>query len=90
MVRYYIIFDGRVQGVGFRFFSSYIARKYTLSGWVRNMDNGMVDMEIQGDATNIDNFIVEVKKGNIFIRIDDISIRKIRPIEGEHDFETKY
>ena len=90
MVRYYMIFDGRVQGVGFRFFASYTAKKYHLSGWVRNMDNGMVEAEIQGDDNNINKFIGEVKKGNMFIRVDDISVRKIHLIEGEHDFNTKY
>ena len=49
MIRYYIIVDGRVQGVGFRFFCTMTARKYDLTGWVRNMENGMVEMEVQGD-----------------------------------------
>ena len=47
MVRYYIIVEGRVQGVGFRFFCTMNARTTDLTGWVRNMDNGMVEMEVQ-------------------------------------------
>ena len=46
MKRYYIIVEGRVQGVGFRYFVQSIAAGYGLTGWVRNLDNGMVDMEV--------------------------------------------
>ena len=52
MVRYYIIVDGRVQGVGFRFFCTMNARILDLTGWVRNMDNGMVEMEVQGEENS--------------------------------------
>ena len=44
MIRYYIVVKGRVQGVGFRFFTINIASKYNLTGSVRNMDNGMVEI----------------------------------------------
>lgn len=37
MIRYYIVVKGRVQGVGFRFFTINIASKYNLTGSVRNM-----------------------------------------------------
>ena len=77
MIRYYIVVKGRVQGVGFRFFTINIASKYNLTGSVRNMDNGMVEIEVQGEKNTIDNFISEIKKGNYFIRVDDISIKAI-------------
>ena len=64
MIRYYIVVKGRVQGVGFRFFTINIASKYNLTGSVRNMDNGMVEIEVQGEKNTIDNFISEIKKGN--------------------------
>lgn len=37
MIRYYIVVNGRVQGVGFRFFCQITARNIDLTGWVRNM-----------------------------------------------------
>ena len=67
MIRYYIIVDGRVQGVGFRFFCTMNARTLDLTGWVRNMDNGMVEMEVQGEESSIEKFIRNIKKGNKFI-----------------------
>ncbi|WP_442878278.1 acylphosphatase, partial [Anaerorhabdus sp.] len=48
MKRYYIIIEGQVQGVGFRSYTQLNAIKYNCTGWVRNMDNGMVEIQIQG------------------------------------------
>ncbi|MBR5048268.1 MAG: acylphosphatase, partial [Erysipelotrichaceae bacterium] len=43
MKRYYVIFEGQVQGVGFRWVISRLASLYNLTGWVRNRDDGRVD-----------------------------------------------
>ena len=44
-VRKHFYFSGWVQGVGFRFKATYLARKYGLTGWVRNLFDGRVEME---------------------------------------------
>lgn len=90
MIRYYIVVRGRVQGVGFRFFTINLASKYKLTGSVRNMDNGMVEIEVQGEKNTIDSFISEIKKGNYFIRVDDISIKAIDLKPKEKSFQLKY
>lgn len=90
MVRYYIIVDGRVQGVGFRFFCTMNARTLDLTGWVRNMDNGMVEMEVQGEESSIEKFIRNIKKGNRFIRVDELSQKKIKLITEERTFTERY
>lgn len=90
MVRYYIIVDGRVQGVGFRFFCTMNARTLDLTGWVRNMDNGMVEMEVQGEESSIEKFIRNIKKGNRFIRVDELSQKKIKLITEERAFTERY
>lgn len=48
MVRKHIIFSGRVQGVGFRYTACYLARSLGLTGWVKNLWDGDVEMEVQG------------------------------------------
>lgn len=48
--RFYLRFTGRVQGVGFRWTNRGTAEELGLTGWVRNLDDGSVDMEIQGPA----------------------------------------
>ena len=46
----HIIFAGRVQGVGFRFTAHNVARRYDVSGYVRNRPDGTVEMFAQGPA----------------------------------------
>ena len=54
MVRFYLRFTGRVQGVGFRFFAAMNAEKCHLSGWVKNMLDGSVTAEVQGTRLQIE------------------------------------
>ena len=42
------VFSGQVQGVGFRYRAYIIAREIGLTGWVMNLDDGRVEMEVQG------------------------------------------
>lgn len=90
MVRYFLVVTGRVQGVGFRYFAQCNAAKYSLTGLARNMDNGMVEMEIQGSEENIQKFISVIKRGNTFIRVDDFSMKQIDIIDGDRKFKITY
>ncbi|MGL4771961.1 MAG: acylphosphatase [Clostridium sp.] len=90
MSRYLIIVEGRVQGVGFRYFATAAANKYKLTGTVRNMDNGMVEINIQGEEEVINKFIADIKQGNRFVRVDELSSKKIPLIENEKGFKIKY
>ena len=53
MVRKHIFFSGDVQGVGFRYRSFYIAQSLGLTGWVENLWDGRVEMEVQGSEASI-------------------------------------
>ena len=53
-VRKHIFFSGQVQGVGFRYRAVHLARPLGLTGWVRNLRDGRVEMEVQGDALAIE------------------------------------
>ena len=54
VVRYHIVFSGRVQKVGFRIQVEAMALRLQLTGWVRNLDNGDVEMEVQGMENKTD------------------------------------
>lgn len=91
MIRYLIIFEGIVQGVGFRYTAYSIANKYNLTGVVRNLDNGNVEIQIQGNEDNINAFLKDILKNDYrFIKIFDYSIKKIPLIEEEYDFRVEY
>ena len=83
-VRKHIIFYGRVQGVGFRYYSVYKSRQLGLTGWVRNLYDGSVEMEVQGEKQVIDQLIVFLQNQR-FIMIEDMDIQKI-PVVDDHGF----
>lgn len=90
MKRYYIVFTGRVQGVGFRYTAQMKATEYDLTGWVRNLDNGDVDMEVQGAPDAIHSLLRDLRLGERWIRIDDYSQKEIPLLRDEGQFTTKY
>lgn len=87
MVRKYIIFYGRVQGVGFRFYAVNMASHLGLTGWVCNLYDGTVEMEVQGREEQIDQLIQYLKERR-FINITDMRIKKI-PVTHERDFRER-
>lgn len=89
MVRYLVAADGRVQGVGFRFFCQMNATSLGLTGYAYNMDNGMVELQVQGESEAFNKFISIIKKGNMFIRVDDISLKKLPVNLDEKKFVIK-
>ena len=58
----HIIFTGSVQGVGFRFTALRIANRYQLTGLVRNLMNGSVEMLAQGASDDIDDCLRDIKE----------------------------
>ena len=57
-----IIFVGRVQGIGFRFTALDIANRYRLTGMVRNVPDGTVEMIAQGPSDDIADCIRDIKE----------------------------
>lgn len=52
-----VIYHGRVQGVGFRATAQHIATEFAISGYVRNRDDGSVELEAQGEAAEVQRFL---------------------------------
>ena len=91
MVKRYLVYvDGRVQGVGFRGFCMRHALQLNLTGTVRNLENGLVEIQIQGEDADISTFLKEIQKGDRFIRVDQISVKKIDVDPKEKKFRTNY
>lgn len=86
-IRKHIIFYGRVQGVGFRYRAEYVAENYGVTGWVRNLYDGSVEMEAEGTERGIDDMIIAIEKGT-YIEIQDMSVKTI-PVEGSSYFEVR-
>lgn len=87
MIRKHIFFFGRVQGVGFRYHAVYKARQLGLAGWVRNLDDGSVEMEAQGSVEDIERLIQHLGEQR-FVVIERMESRDI-PVIEERDFRER-
>ena len=74
MVHKNIQIFGRVQGVGFRYSARLAARNYGIKGYVRNMSDGSVYLEVEGPEDNVKRFVNWCKEGPDFAYIDRASI----------------
>ena len=70
--RYKAVITGNVQGVGLRVFVVDNASKLGITGWVKNMADGTVEMEAQGNPDKLDQLFATIKKGNFIIKVDNI------------------
>ena len=87
-VREHIIFRGRVQGVGFRYQAMYAARDFGLTGWVANLPDGTVEMEVQGAPAAMGRMMKHLRSGH-WIRIDDMDLESLQVVPGEKGFNVK-
>jgi acylphosphatase len=81
-----IVVTGRVQGVGFRFFALDAARREGLVGWVRNLADGSVEAEAEGDADSLDRFEMAMRRGPPRSRVEDVIVESIAPTGRRGDF----
>lgn len=83
-----MLYQGRVQGVGFRATARSIARAHPVTGWVRNEPDGSVLLEVQGAEDAVAAFLGDLRRTmQGYIRSADDSA--INDVEGETGFEIR-
>ncbi len=79
---------GRVQGVGFRYYAQKQAQELKLTGFVKNRPDGGVYIEAEGDADNLEAFILWCETGPSWARVSKVEKQEI-PLRGYKGFEIK-
>jgi acylphosphatase len=80
MIARQVIFEGRVQGVGFRYAAKELARGFEVCGWVKNLPDGTVELQISGEAGEVAEFIRElVEESPVAHHIKHHVVRAIEP-----------
>jgi len=74
MVRANIVVSGRVQGVFYRAHTQREAALLGLAGWVRNLNNGRVEILVEGDREKVDGLIAAVKEGPPMSHVEDVDV----------------
>jgi|GEM_PF-728347 acylphosphatase len=74
MIKIHLFVSGRVQRVGFRFFTQQKAHGLGLVGWVRNRLDGRVEIEATGEKEKIDQFFDWLYQGSPLAKVDDVEV----------------
>jgi acylphosphatase len=81
MVSRRIVVCGKVQGVGFRFFVEMKARELNVVGFIRNLPNGNVEVEVEGDDIDVDTLVDYCRVGPARAMVDRMEVH-VQPIVG--------
>lgn len=87
--RYTVRITGRVQGVGFRYSAVNKAERLQINGFVRNMPDGSVYMEIEGPPGKIEQMLAWCYQGPGTAWVDKVQEYK-EPPKGNKGFSVKY
>jgi acylphosphatase len=88
-VRAHIIVRGMVQGVGFRWFTAREAQKLGLAGFVRNLAEGSVEVEAEGERGAVEGLIALLKVGPRAADVRDLHITWQQPLMERMRFEIR-
>lgn len=89
LIRLHLNISGSVQGVFYRVSAKDEADKLMLKGWVKNNDEGQVEIEVQGGEKNVQEFIDWCKKGPDGAEVQDVEITKLEGFEDFRNFSIK-
>jgi acylphosphatase len=82
-------YTGRVQGVGFRVTVADIARQYPVTGWVRNLPDGRVQLHAEGSADSVGRFLAAVR-ARWQRHVEDEQVEERPPTGAHHGFTVTH
>lgn len=85
---YSIIVKGRVQGVGYRYNTLKKALQYNLNGFVTNLPEGDVYIEIEGESADIEQFTIWCNSGPMLANVTGLEINE-KELKGYNSFEIR-
>jgi acylphosphatase len=84
------IVSGRVQGVGYRYRTLEEAGRLSLSGWVRNLPSGQVEVLAQGPAVVVDHLVTWLEDGPRWASVSGVEVEPADPEGGLEAFEVRF
>ena len=87
MIRVHAVVTGRVQGVGFRWATRHEAQRLGLAGFVRNLPDGSVEVEAEGEADVVGHFLQWLELGPAAAQVSQVLVSDRDP-HGDTTFEV--
>jgi acylphosphatase len=89
VVRVRLRITGRVQGVYYRASARDEARALGLTGWVRNLPDGSVELVAEGEEPRIDRLVAWCRQGPPGARVDEVEVSRSEPTGEFRDFRIR-
>ncbi|MBU0536186.1 MAG: acylphosphatase [Nanoarchaeota archaeon] len=89
MKRVHLLIKGRVHGVFFRANTRKKAREFGITGWVKNVPDG-VEVVAEGEGSAVDSLIVYCRKGPMLARVDSVDLKEEKPKKEFSEFAVRY
>ncbi len=87
MIARHVFYEGRVQGVGFRFTVKQLARGFEVTGWVRNLADGRVELQCSGEREEVVGFLEAIAESELKSHIKSVTASPIALPAGVKGFE---
>jgi len=87
MIAKQVFYSGRVQGVGFRYTVKQIASGFDVTGWVKNLPDGRVELQAMAhDVEELEAFLNDIDESNLGSHIKEKEVHAIPPLVGCRSF----
>ncbi len=87
MIARQIFYEGRVQGVGFRYTCKRIARGFEVVGWVRNLADGRVELQCSGEREEVESFLDALAESELKSHIRNVTVLPLAGLADVKGFE---
>ncbi len=74
--QYHLLIDGHVQGVGYRYSTQQVAVDLGLTGWVKNLSDGRVEIRAEGSEAALDQLVAWAKQGPRFAKVENVTLEQ--------------
>jgi acylphosphatase len=90
MISRQVFYEGNVQGVGFRWSVRHAAKGFDVTGWVRNLADGRVELQVTGEEKEVRAFLDGLAQGELHSLIHKQTENKLDKPVSARGFEIRY
>ncbi len=90
MIAKQVFYSGRVQGVGFRYSVKQVARGFEVIGWVKNLADGRVELQVAGEGDELAAFLQAITESHLRAHIKEQSEHSLGQAPAVRGFEIRH
>lgn len=90
MISLQVFYEGNVQGVGFRWSVRHVAKGFDVTGWVRNLPDGRVELQVTGEESEVRAFLDHIAQGELHALIHRQTEHKLEKFVTSRGFDIRH